>query len=72
MAVRSHAPFIALVTALLALGCTTDPGETAEPGDSSAADAASNCIACHGSEEVLETEVEPDTGDSETEGSGEG
>lgn len=72
MAAHLHATVFAALTALSVLGCTTSPGETAEPSDSAVVQTTQGCNGCHGCEEVLQGEANPDTGDSESEGSGEG
>ncbi len=65
----AHSTIGLLCVALLGGACDQHPGETA---DSEIEVASAGCISCHGSEEILEAEVDPDTGESESEGSGEG
>ncbi len=74
MAVSSlRHPLALLVSlcALLTVGCETTPLET---GDTAVITQTSSagCIACHGCQESLEAEVDPDTGEPEEEESGDG
>jgi hypothetical protein len=57
--------------ALLTLGCEPPPGDTEDSQDPAQTSSAS-CICCHGCEETLKIEVEPDTGEAEGEESGDG
>ena len=60
-----------LLLAALCVACETET-PVDETGDSTVETASAGCIRCHGCQETLEIEVDPDTGEAEGEESGDG